>query len=368
MRESVKIRIPIILLLLLVTNVFSKDLFTPTLVIPYINGEGISEFNKNRIKDLFVGEFSKNKDFNVIKVTKGNIASQDFNKISDPTMIASIKSAGDLITKASEQYENINFNDSIDNCKKAIKIYKDNIFVLENNYQLIRAYLYLGLNYIAKNKQKDADNAFFNIFYYDPTYKLTTALVPPVVLKRFNNLKRKKWTKKGADVQLFSKQKNIRIYIDGRLVGTLNKKLKISDLYQGNHILAARKDGFLEYYVPFKIKNKSQEFTINLLKITAENIYKVYEKQELHLGIPNFLLNFAVHENVKADLLFLADLTLVNKKYFLSGQFFEMETRKFSKSYKVELGHTLLKPAEAIAKLVAEIKTYLDNGKIRKAL
>jgi len=95
-----------------------------------------------------------------------------------------------LISKGIEQYQNLEYEDSINTLSAAL------VMQGSTDEQKIKIYQYLGLNYLVLGKEKEAEGAFRNLLTIDEKWSFDPIMTPPKVMDFFNRVK-EKWISDG---------------------------------------------------------------------------------------------------------------------------------------------------------------------------
>jgi hypothetical protein len=241
----------------------------------------------------------------------------------------------------------------------SIKKFKENLPYLEDNEYYIKAHLYLGVAYFAKNNKKKTREELELVLSLDPEYKISEKEFSPKIVAEFFQIKNKKNKLSKNLLKINTDPSLSLIFLNG-------KKIERNIyLIEGKYFLSVVANGYNRWYKVIDITTDSLVLDIKLNKDTEKesNYLKVVsDPQNVSLDTIDFLVKEA--KKAHSDILFLGTLKEEEREnYILEGQLFDSVSHDFSKIFKSNFSknnNNLLNLGKFLANCIEENGKFND--------
>jgi tetratricopeptide (TPR) repeat protein len=350
-----KIKLFLIFFLFFLSSGFAIE-YVPRIAFPYLLYTDVSNFNTERIKGIVISEFEKDKKYVFIPESNFNYLDSKFIQKN----FVDTYEAQKFLIQGIQYYEKINFDQAIKNLNKAKEIYKKNLAYLDDNSSLIKTYLYLGLNWLVKEKPENAKKEFEEIIKLDYDIKFNLSEVSPKVLEYFKEIKERLNKNLIKELTLITDEEDTIVYFDGKNIGSTktNKKIILKNILKGYHYIRSQKEGYISFSGFVDIQKPEQSpIKLTQLLLNKNTIYGINDDKNKSRLIGEYLKNLGENLFIKTDLILLGTIKYNRKTYELTLQLFDIERSNFSKIVKIDLGEELKYPTKQISKVVDNLKT-----------
>ncbi|MEZ4704654.1 MAG: PEGA domain-containing protein [Bdellovibrionota bacterium] len=284
--------------------------------------------------------------------------------------------AGRKALEAGKQaYHQFNYKNALEYLLTARQQFILNLHHLTSNRELIEAHIYLGMTYMAQQKQfsdenekQTAENSarveFERVVYLDPQKQLQGSQYSPEVTAEFGQVKQNLQKKGLVRVQIETSERDAKLFLNGRFLGQSPKTLQ---LIPGEYFLMAEKEGFQKWYGTKIFKNPVEDVVIELpsdgAKAVLASLFQIREGgDQTSLEVQDLQL---LAQKTSTHFVVLTNLENAMGEYRLLGQLYDAKLNEFSQVAIANIGSDVSQMRNASFDLAFTLMGFIrPDGKL----
>ncbi|HMQ11666.1 MAG TPA: PEGA domain-containing protein [Oligoflexia bacterium] len=329
----------------------------------HIVDDGDRRFSREDLNRELLTSVENEKFFRMVSLSKVNSFKSNFVDESTEETINNqdLQRATKLLTVGKRMYHELNFSKARDSLSLSKKLFIENLQYLRSNKDLLEAHLYLGMTWLAIQKEKDAYNEFKKVAYLDPNFEMNATQYSPAVIPVFETARSEVKAKTISEVTVTASQDNMNVYVNGRLMGKTPVSMK---LYAGDYFFLVEKPGFEPWYKLEKIRRASQtvegQNKVNVDEKQWSRMFRTREGDEQNSEDTKMLIEEAKKQG--ADYILLSSLEK-NINYRLMGQLYNINKKTFSQVVMFNVEKGLGDYPGAVDEMVGTLKNMILGTK-----
>lgn len=296
----------------------------------HIVDEGERKFSRGDLNRELLTSVENEKFFRMVSLSKVNNFKSNFIDESIEAVHSNddLQRAIKLLTAGKRMYHELNFTKARDSLGLSKKLFIKNLQYLRSNKNLLEAHLYLGMTWLAIQKEKDAYNEFKKVAYLDPNFEMNATQYSPAVIPVFETARSEVKSKMVSQVTVSAEHDNMNVYVNGRLMGKTPVSIK---LYAGDYFFLIEKPGLEPWYKLEKIRRANQTIEgQNKVKVDEKQWGRVFRTREgEHQSSEDTKMLIEEAKKHGADYILLSSLEK-NINYRLMGQLYNVNKKTFS--------------------------------------